>query len=151
MQKVMDFTHNDTKSALEQRAQPLALRDIWYPLTLDQSLAKEKKTHSSALGRSEHQFRWLCQNNNRQWRLLGKGWSKLGFCVHEVGIPRWNCDSHTTIILGREEDNVGQFFQRHEKSIYYGNIEWANWNLSSSKWEIANTDGSLWFSLSHQP
>ena len=53
----MDFTHNDTISALEQRAQALAQKDIWYPLILDKTFAKEKKTHSSALGRSEHQFR----------------------------------------------------------------------------------------------
>ena len=43
MQKVMDFTHNDTISALEQRAQALARKDIWYPLTLDQTFAEEKK------------------------------------------------------------------------------------------------------------
>ena len=39
----MDFTHIDTISSFKQRAQPLALRDIWYPLVLDESLAKENK------------------------------------------------------------------------------------------------------------
>ena len=39
----MDFTHKDTLSTFEQRAQALALQDIWYPLVLDKSLAKENK------------------------------------------------------------------------------------------------------------
>ena len=133
----MDFTHNETTSAFEQRAQPLALRDIWYPLVLDKSLAKENKhIHQlwDALNISFDDYFRIITDNNGFWSNIGQG---------------WNLDSHATIEMGREEHNVGQLFQRQDSSIYQGDISWANGNSTCSKWEIANTDGSLWFSLSH--
>ena len=96
MQKVMDFTHNDTRSALKQRAQPLALRDIWYPLVLDKSLAKENKhVHQlwDALNISfDDYFRIITDNEGLWAKLRGCSWDsvfmKWGYPVGTVTVMR---------------------------------------------------------------
>ena len=93
MQKVMDFTHNDTKSALEQRAQPLALRDIWYPLILDKKFAKEKKNiHQlwDALNISFDDYVRIITDNEGFWAKVGQSWDsafmKWGYPVGTVTV-----------------------------------------------------------------
>ena len=117
MHKVMDVTHIDTTSSFKQRAQPLAERDIWYPLMQDQSLAKEKKhIHQlwDALNISFDDYFRIITDNDGFWAKVGQSWDSA---FMKWGYPV-GTNSHATFNMGREEDDVGQFFQRHEKSIY---------------------------------
>ena len=81
MQKGMDFTHIDTISSFKQRAQPLALRDIWYPLILDKTFAKEKKhIHQlwDALHISFDDYVRIITDNDSFWAKLGRqGWDSV--------------------------------------------------------------------------
>ena len=96
MHKVMDVTHNDTRSSFKQRAQPLADKDIWYPLTLDQSLAKEKKhIHQlwDALNISFDDYFRIITDNEGFWAKKGReGWDsvfmKWGYPVGTVTVMR---------------------------------------------------------------
>ena len=96
MQKVMDSTNIDTTSAFQQRAQPLAHKDIWYPLMLDQSLAKEKKhIHQlwDALNISFDDYFRIITDNEGFWAKKGReGWDsvfmKWGYPVGTVTVMR---------------------------------------------------------------
>ena len=92
----MDFTHNDTRSSFQQRAQPLAHKDIWYPLILDQSLAKEK-THIHQLWDAlnisfDDYFRIITDNEGFWAKAGGYGWDsvfmKWGYPVGTVTVMR---------------------------------------------------------------
>ena len=75
MQKAIDFTHNDTISTLEQRAQALAQKDIWYPLILDKTFAEEKKhIHQlwDALNISFDDYFSIITDNDSFWAKLGR-------------------------------------------------------------------------------
>ena len=106
MQKVMDFTHIDTISSFKQRAQPLALRDIWYTLVLDKSLAKENKhIHQlwDALNISfDDYFRIITDNDGFWAKLGGYGWDsvfmKWGYPVGTVTVMRHSTEDDVCLL-----------------------------------------------------
>ena len=96
MKKVMCFTHKDTIFVFKQGAQALALQDVWYPLVLDKSLAKQiKHIHQlwEALKISfDDYFRIITDNDGFWAKAGGYGWDyvfmKWGYPVGTVTVMR---------------------------------------------------------------
>ena len=115
MQKAIDFTHNDTISTLEQRAQALAQKDIWYPLILDKTFAKEKKhIHQlwDALNISFDDYFSIITDNDSFWAKLGRqGWDsvfmKWGYPVGTLKFiqqSKWDAKSIMWAIFFSDKD-----------------------------------------------
>ena len=121
MQKVMDFTHIDTISSFKQRAQPLALRDIWYPLVLDKSLAKENKhIHQlwDALNISFDDYVRIITYNEGFWAKVGQSWDSV--------FMKWGYPGGTVTV-------IRQSFWDGKK------ITWANFFKGTKKASITET------------